>query len=214
MTTIAELLVADDPAAWRSIGFAVDAAGCCYVGTVRLRIDLAAGPRGVVAWSLADLPDPSITDIDGLRTTAGMPPVLHGRPGDHPVQAVAIDHVVVTSPDVVRTVGVIEERIGQPVKRWREAEAYGRPMRQAFFRLGEVILEVVGPPVPEVAGGAASFFGLAVTVADLEAAASLLGPALLSDPKAAVQPGRSIATVRSAAGLKTSVALMSPEPRP
>ena len=47
-------------------------------------------------------------------------------------------------------------------------------MRQVFFRLGEVILELIGQP--DSAGeGDPGFFGLAITVDDLDAPAALLG---------------------------------------
>jgi hypothetical protein len=84
-------------------------------------------------------------------------------------------------------------------------------MRQMFFRLGEVILEVVGQP--DTSGeGDPGFFGLAITVADLDAAGSLLGPAL-GDAKDAVQDGRRIATLRHRdLSMSVATALMSPEP--
>jgi hypothetical protein len=83
-------------------------------------------------------------------------------------------------------------------------------MRQVFFRPGEAIIELVGPPTPE-GTAPARFFGLAFTVADLDATAAYLGEHL-GQPKDAVQPGRHIATVRSAAGLGVPVAFMTPEP--
>jgi len=86
-------------------------------------------------------------------------------------------------------------------------------MRQMFFRLGEVILEVIGQQ--DVAGeGDPGFFGLALTVDDLDAVAASLGPAL-GDAKDAVQEGRRIATLRHRdLGMSVAMALMSPEPRP
>ena len=45
-------------------------------------------------------------------------------------------------------------------------------MRQTFFRLGPVILELVGPPQPD-GDGPARFWGIAFTVADLDATAAL-----------------------------------------
>lgn len=77
------------------------------------------------------------------------------------------------------------------------------PARQAFLRLGPVILELV-----ETGHAAPAFWGLVVTVADLDAAAAGLGE-LLGSPRDAVQPGRRIATVRQAAGLSVALALMS-----
>ena len=84
-------------------------------------------------------------------------------------------------------------------------------MRQAFFRMGEVVLELVGSPEPDPAGGPAAFWGLAFTVASIEEAVDFLGPDLVSAPKPAVQPGRWIATVRHEAGLSVPLALMSDE---
>jgi hypothetical protein len=116
---------------------------------------------------------------------------------------------------VERTVATIERLLGLRVKRWRDGESYGRPVRQAFFRMGEVVLEVVGPPEPDAAAAELErrFFGLALTLDDLEAARALLGPDRMGEPKPAVQPGRRIATIRSGAGLRVAVALMDPEPR-
>ena len=80
------------------------------------------------------------------------------------------------------------------------------PLRQGFFRLGEVILEVVAHP--NVEAGPARFWGITFTVADLDAAAELLGDRL-GTIRDAVQPGRRIATVRRSAGLGLPVALIS-----
>jgi hypothetical protein len=77
----------------------------------------------------------------------------------------------------------------------------------AFHRLGPLVLEVVG------AADRPALWGLVVVVADLDACARELGP-LLGDVRAAVQPGRRIATVRPEAGLPLALALMTPQPRP
>ena len=208
MTTIAELTVADDADAWRAAGFTVDDEGVCQIGSVRLRIAPGADGRpGVLGWVLAGTPDEEVTEVDGIPTSVGEPSAA--PTGDHPIGARVIDHVVVTTPDLDRTIAIIERTLGLPLKRTRDGEAYGRPMRQAFFRLGEVILEVVGSPEPDPAGGPARFFGLAITVDSLEKARARLGPEVVGEAKPAVQPGRSIATLRSTAGLSVPVALMS-----
>jgi hypothetical protein len=75
--------------------------------------------------------------------------------------------------------------------------------------LGEPILEIVGPPEPDAESGPAQFWGLAFIVDSIEHAQTFLGPERLGPSRPAVQPGRSIATVRSAAGLRVPVALMS-----
>ena len=63
-------------------------------------------------------------------------------PGTHPNGVIAIDHVVLMSPDLDRTVEVLAG-VGLEPRRQRDAELGGRPIRQIFFRLGEVIVEVV-----------------------------------------------------------------------
>ncbi len=60
-------------------------------------------------------------------------------------------------------------------------------MRQVFFRLGEVILELIGQ-IDSAGEGAPGFFGLAITVDDLDALGSLLGEHL-GQAKDAVQDG-------------------------
>ena len=149
--------------------------------------------------------------MDGLPTGHGEPPSLGGLAPSHLIGAEVIDHLVVGSPDLDRTVRAIERGLGLPLRRTRDADNAGRKMRQAFFRMGEVVLELVGPPAPDPAGGPAAFWGLAFTVASLDEAVDFLGPDLVSAPKPAVQPGRRIATVQPAAGLAVPVALMSDE---
>jgi hypothetical protein len=98
------------------------------------------------------------------------------------------------------------EGTGLEARRVRDAGKF----RQVFFRLGDPVLEVVGPPEPS-GDGPARFFGLALTVADLDATAAALGEDL-GEVKDAVQPGRRIATLRRSAGCTTSLAFMSPPP--
>jgi hypothetical protein len=80
---------------------------------------------------------------------------------------------------------------------------------QRFFRLGEVILEVVGPVEPS-GDGPAQFWGFAFTVADIDATAAHLGERV-GRPKPAVQRGRRIATLRTQPGVSVPVAFMSGE---
>jgi hypothetical protein len=117
---------------------------------------------------------------------------------------VRVDHVVVFTPALGRTIAALEGA-GIELRRVREPSEPGPPVHQAFFRLGEVILEVVENPK---AAGDAALWGVTLAVSDLGAAAELLGDRL-GEVHAAVQPGRRIATVRRAAGLGVPVALMS-----
>ena len=210
MTAIAELLVAGDPEAWRAAGFHVDGSGVCRMGSVRVRLDPEAGRGGVRSWVLAGAPDEEhVDEVDGIPTAHGAS--SDGPPPVHPNGTIAIDHLVMVTPDLPRTVAAIEGRLGLRLKRSRDTDTYGAPMRQAFFRLGEVILEVIGPQEPDRSGGQARFYGLALTVADLDATKELLGDRM-GTPKPAVQEGRAITTIKDHAGLRVAVALMSPDP--
>jgi hypothetical protein len=117
------------------------------------------------------------------------------------------------TPDLERTIASVEAA-GAKLRRIREGEAGGRRVRQAFFRLGEALLEVVAAaaePSGESGGGPARFWGLVVVVDDLETCAASLGERL-GGVKDAVQEGRRIATVRRSAGLSVPLAFMTPEP--
>ena len=102
---------------------------------------------------------------------------------------------------------------GFELRRIREGETPGGSTRQAFFRLGEPILEVVQAPegtsVARNPDGPARLWGIAFRVDDLDATGSALG-GLLGAPRDAVQPGRKIATLRPEAGLGPAIAFMTP----
>ena len=207
MPTLVELTVADEPDTWRDAGFNVDDDGQCVIGHVRVWLRPREDEKGVVGWALDGAPE--VDAIDGLPTTvpAQDPPDAW----DHPNGSTLIDHVVLSSPDIPRTRGALEEA-GFDVRRVRDTESYGSAMQQVFFRAGEVILELVGPPEANESRGVdrpAGFFGLAVNVRDIDATKALLGERL-GDPKDAVQPGRRIATLRSKdLGITTAIAFMS-----
>jgi hypothetical protein len=148
-------------------------------------------------------------DIDGLATAVSTR--SPATPAEHANGSLLIDHVVIMSPDVDRTVAALGDA-GITALRTRDvpAEQYGFEARQVFFRLGEVILELIGGKEP-TGDGPAAFFGLAHTVADLHATAATLGP-LLPNVKDAVQPGRQIATLRHKdVDMSVATAFMSPD---
>lgn len=99
------------------------------------------------------------------------------------------------------------------LRRIREEPTPAGAPRQAFFRLGGTILEVVQEPAEATgrAGGdrSAFFWGLAFVAPDLDATVAALGDKV-SEARPAVQPGRRIATLRRSAGLSIPVALMTP----
>lgn len=208
--TIDEILVGDPPEAWTAAGFAVDDDGTCRIGTVRVRLVGRDGGQRILGWSLRDAPAARLAagSLDGLATTAS--DAAPAAPALHPNGATHIDHVVLLTPDLARTGRAIES-LGVPQRAARDTDTYGAPMRQLFFRLGEVVLELVGQP-DTTGEGDPGFFGLAITVADLDATAGLLG-GHLGDAKAAVQDGRRIATLRHReVGMSVATAFMSPEP--
>lgn len=205
--TIDELTVADTPEAWSALGFVVEDR-TCVVGDVRIRL---AGPdtgKGLVGWSLRDI---ETTELDGLATARSDRPA----PGEHPAHPngiAAIDHVVAITPALDRTVEALE-KAGLDLRRIREEPTPAGAPRQAFFRLGATILEVVQEP-PEAIERAgpdrsAFFWGLALVAPDLEETAAGLGDCV-SEIRAAIQPGRHIATLRRSAGLAVPVALITP----
>jgi catechol 2,3-dioxygenase-like lactoylglutathione lyase family enzyme len=224
--TIDELTLADEPAHWAALGFDVDE-DCCQIGSVRLRfLEPAAqadapatgadapGPPtpGIVGWSLRDA---TSAELDGLPTTLSERPLPPPAPA-HPNGVLAIDHVVAASPDLDRSVGVLQAA-GLDLRRVREQPTPAGAPRQAFFRLGGEILELIQEPADVLAraGGAdhpARFWGLALLVDDLDGAAARLQPHV-GEVRAAVQPGRRIATVRRSAGLAVPLALMSRDER-
>jgi len=123
--------------------------------------------------------------------------------------------VVAITPRLERTVAALQAA-GLDLRRIREEPTPAGAPRQAFFRLGSAILEVVQEPadVAERNGPdrPAFFWGLAFVSADLDATVASLTEEQVSAPRDAVQPGRRIATLRRAAGLALPVALMSPRP--
>ena len=206
--TIDEIVVADEPRAWRDAGFRVDG-GEVAVGSVRLRPVGAGERRGILSWSLRGA---ASLDLDGLSTTASERPPPAGAP--HPNAVVSVDHVVVMTPALERTVAALEAA-GFELRRRREGATPGGSVRQAFFRMAEVILEVVEAPegtrLAADLDGPARLWGLAFLVEDMGATAGRLG-SLLGRPREAVQPGRLIATLRRDAGLGPAIAFMTAGP--
>jgi len=102
---------------------------------------------------------------------------------------------------------------GLDLRRVREEPTPAGAPRQGFFRLGGVILEVVQAPKEAIerTGGdrPAFFWGLAFVAPDLEASVASLGDRV-SEIRAAIQPGRRIATLRRTADLAVPIALMTP----
>lgn len=211
--TIDELRIADEPETWVEAGFLVEGDVCSFAG-VRVRLVGAGAGKGIVGWSLRGVEG---VELDGLPTvTSSRPPVLSGEGStqSHPNGTTEIDHVVAITPDLDRTATAMR-RAGLDLRRIREEPTPAGAPRQAFFRLGGTILEVVQEPAEVVerqgAQRPAFFWGLALVAPDLDATVSWFGDRV-SEARPAVQPGRRIATLRRSAGLAVPVALMTPRP--
>ncbi|MBO0680366.1 glyoxalase [Mycolicibacterium sp. S2-37] len=187
---IDKLDVADPADAWARAGFSVDGDGLCRVGSVGIRLVGRDRGTGIIGWSLHG-PAPDIAELDGIPTAASQQDRV--ATATHRNGVTAIDHVVLMSPDLSRTVASMAS-IGVHPRRTRDAELGGRSIRQIFFRFGEVIVEVVGSP-DTADTGPSSLWGITYTVADLDTTAAFFGDRT-SAVKAAVQPGRRITTLR------------------
>lgn len=226
---IAEVRVVDDVEAWGAAGFSVGGDGVVIVGRTRIRVvcdeEVLASRPGLAGWALRAIPGDALAgpegDVDGLPTevvpSAADDELDEDEAGDepadpHPNGVIGLDHVVVLTPDIDRTTKALAV-IGLEPRRTRQAGTGpdGVTRLQRFFRLGDVILEVVGPDVA-TGDGPARFWGLAYVVGDLDATAARLGDRM-SRPRDAVQPGRRIAALRPTAGLAVPTAFLTPDRR-
>ncbi|MDW3219387.1 MAG: hypothetical protein R8F63_12325 [Acidimicrobiales bacterium] len=202
------VVVGDDPRAWADAGFTVTD-GRTRIGGTTIVLAGAADERGILAAD-AGIAGP----VDGMAFST-VPPdrgmVTRAAP-DHPNRVVGFDHLVAMSPDMDRTTAALTDA-GVEHRRTRTFEVGEAMRRQAFFWLGDVILELVGDDAAH-GDGPATLWGLALTCDDLDASAEALGAAL-GRVKPAVQPGRHIATMRTRdLDISVPIALMSPHPEP
>jgi hypothetical protein len=209
VAAIEQLTIADAPATWAALGFALDG-DCVRVGGVGIRLAGRGAGRGIVGWTLRGIADERLDGLAATRADGGA--AASAPPAPHPNGVTALDHVVAITPALDRTAAALKSA-GLDLRRIREQPTPAGAPRQAFFRLGELILEVVQAPQEAIErsggpDGPAFFWGLAFKVADLDATAAFLGEHV-GPPRAAVQPGRRIATLRRSAGLAVPVALMS-----
>ncbi len=204
------LHIGDRPDGWASAGFAVDG-DRTRIGSIELRFGDGT-EAGVVAWELAGPDGPD--DVDGLATTWVDEPA--SDPVDHPNGVSRLDHVVIATPHLARTIAALEDA-GFEARRTRDVPGTEPLRQQVFLWAGETILEVIGPaaaPEPGRGERPAAVWGLALTTTDLDGAVELLGDRL-SVPKDAVQPGRRIATIDTRSlGIGTALAVMTPHVDP
>lgn len=198
MSRITELVLGGTVAPWERLGLPFEQ-HTTSIGSVRMRVDPIFAP-GLVSVGVDEILDGVVVDGAPVHVAA---PVAPDTPGADTLGAVRIDHVVLMTPDLERTIEAVTTTLGVPLKRIREAG----PVRQGFFRLGEVILELVTSA--RVPAGPATWWGFVIDVADLAATCERLGPDVVGPPRPAVQPGRLIASIREDVGHGVPVALMS-----
>ena len=189
------LVIGDEPDAWRAAGFTVHGDTMRF-GKVSVELVGATGQRGVLGWKLKDIDN----DIDGLVTnSAPSVEVVDTTPAslgvhEHTNAVFGIDHVVVETGDIDRTVAAFETA-GIAERRSATMQTPSGERRQSFLWAGRVILEVVGAMEP-VNDKPASIWGLALVTGNLQTTSHVLDEKL-SEPRDAVQPGRKIATMKT-----------------
>jgi hypothetical protein len=177
------IVLGDPPEAWERLGFTV-VDGTVPLGAEQLALTGEGGGILEIAAAGIRAEEPDGLPLKPSTLLKGSDPSL--RVVRHPNRASVVDHVVVLTGSLSRTVGALQDA-GLDLRR----EMPG----MAFLRFGSYILEVV-----ERGGDPARFWGLVIVVPDPGAVPGA-GPV-----RDAVQPGR-IATVK---GLGTELAFMTP----
>jgi hypothetical protein len=112
-----------------------------------------------------------------------------------------LEHIVVMTPSLEDAIAA-HEKIGLPCKRIREA---GGGVRQAFFKLEQTVLEIVGP-----GRGTPQVWGLAFMCKDIRRAVDIARANGLeaTEPKTAIQGGKIARIVNPIEGV--AIAYMEP----
>jgi hypothetical protein len=193
------LVLGDAPGAWRRLGCTVTD-DRVHLGGVVLHLTGAGG--GVLGWRLDPAPD---APIDGLPDADPGPPPEPDVV--HPNGVTAVDHLVIATPDHDRTTAALGAA-GLPPRRTVDAARGDDGVRYRFTLLGTCVLEAIGPVVPTRTDRPTRFVGLALTAPDLTVLTDVAG-----EVRPAVQPGRSITTVRTdELGIGVPLAVLSPRP--
>ena len=199
---------------WRSAGFAVDDENStvCF-GEVALKlIGRQDGRRGIVGWTLANLPpcEPSF-EVDGIPTAAGEIAATRAN-SEHPNGVCAqhgADHIVIKSSHWQRTVAALDSIGLEPL---RMTDTVRSSVQQVFYRPSSCIIELVAPKIVDEAKSErlARLWGLTLVAPDLEATHAFLAGST-KPPWEAVQPGRQITVLQGKEhDISCAIALMSP----
>ena len=203
------LKIGTSSANWNAAGFHITEVkpriSACVLNDVLLEFDNEPIEQGIYAIGTENIDG----DIDGLKffieSTEVKETHLDSR---HPNFVSRIDHLVVTTSDCDRTTKAFEEA-GIEVRRVRNFSLGATGMRQTFFWLGDVILELVGPEVKSD-DELTKIWGLALISEEIEKTVDFLGD-LTTPLKPAVQPGRLITTIKTKVlGIDDALAIMTP----
>ena len=170
---------------------------------------------------LDQLPGQSPPAVEAAMLSSGMPGVMTAAIDAAPRYRIAaprslelcgtnantveyLEHIVVMTP-VLEDAIAANEAMDVPCKRIREV---GNGARQAFFKLEQTVLEVVGP-----ARGSPGCWGIALMCADIAQAVATARTNGLqaTEPKLAIQGGQIARIVEPLDGV--AVAFMQPGPR-
>lgn len=199
------LNVPGTPASWEALGFALRG-GKFRVGGVTITVGQA-----LTAWSF-DHPRSAPDQIASVPTTSFCEAGPGAAVAVHPNRVGKIDHVVVASNDPSATKAELESA-GFRAKGERVIGAAQAPKSQCFFWSGELLIELVGPADAGSARQSSAYiWGVTFVVDDFGPLTRIAG-ALLSDSRAAIQPGRRIITVSAAAQIGLELAFMTPHVR-
>ena len=204
--SVAEMEVADPADSWARAGFSVDTDAVCPGS--------AACASG---WSAAEAA-PASSDGRCVACRTARPvsstasrPRGRTRAPQHPPRTRTASPTSTTSC-CSRRIWVEQSkrspRSASNPRRERETQLRGRPIRQIFFRFGQIIVEVVGSP-DAASEGPSTLWGITYVVADIDATAAYFGDRT-APVKEAVQPGRRITTLRhDALGMSVRSAMIS-----
>ena len=203
------LKVGTSSANWSAAGFQITEVkpgiSTCVLNDVLLKFDNEPSEQGIYAIGTENIDG----DIDGLKffieSTKVEETHLDSR---HPNFVSRIDHLVVTTSDCDRTTKAFAEA-GIEARRVRNFSLGATEMRQTFFWLGDVILELVGPEVKSD-DESTKIWGLALISEEIEKTVDFLGD-FATPLKPAVQPGRLITTIKTKTfGIDDALAVMTP----
>lgn len=205
--------LADPGERWAEAGFTV-VGGRVHLGP--LAVHTGASADDAEPAFVFDRPHPDgATSLDGIAWLVGSTAGDTAPATPHPNGITGTDHVVVMAADLARVRSALLAS-GFEIRRERPTTMGDTAITQLFAWSGDVLLEVVAPtaaPTAEPTGGPSRLWGLALVAPDIDTTANWFGTHC-GPPRAAVQPGRRIATVRHRGlGLSTTIAIMDPYDR-